>query len=115
MEWHLRYPNKSYNNTPQQYIQQPIFQPSQKNVQEPVFQLPQQIIQQPVFQQPELQPFQCNFRPKTEKAKYYEELKNYAEMGLEVEDNKVLELMEINYAIINLANKLDQPEGLPSS
>jgi hypothetical protein len=100
---------------PQQYIQQPIFQPSQKNVQEPVIQPPQQIVQQPMFQQSELQPFQRNFRPKTEKAKYYEELKNYAELGLEAEDNRVFEPMEIDYAIVNIANKLDQLEGLPSS
>ncbi|CAH1770426.1 1268_t:CDS:2, partial [Entrophospora sp. SA101] len=51
----------------------------------------------------------------TEKAKYYEELKNYADMGLEIEDNRVFEPMEIDYAIINLANKLDQPEGLSNS
>ncbi|CAH1771277.1 6196_t:CDS:1, partial [Entrophospora sp. SA101] len=74
-----------------------------------------QIVQQPVFQPPESQPFQRNFRPKTEKAKYYEELKNYAEMGLEAEDNRVFEPMEIDYAIINVVNKIDQLEGLSNS
>ena len=36
-------------------------------------------------------------------------------MGLETEDNRVFEPMEIDYAIVNIANKLDQLEGLPSS
>ncbi|CAH1762666.1 261_t:CDS:2 [Entrophospora sp. SA101] len=34
-------------------------------------------------------------------------------MGLEAEENRVLEPMDINYANINLANKLDQCEELP--
>ncbi|CAH1768030.1 4968_t:CDS:1, partial [Entrophospora sp. SA101] len=100
---------------PQQIVQQPTFQPPQQIIQHPTFQPPQQIVQQPAFQQPESQLFQQNYCPKTEKARYYEELKNYVEMGLKVEDNRVLEPMEIDYAIINLANKLDQPEGLSSS
>src|SRR6266511_1252395 len=103
---------------PQQIVQQPAFQPPQQIVQQPVFQPPQQIVQ-PTFQPPQQivqQPtFQRNFRTKTEKAKYYEDLKNYADMGLDIEDNRVFEPMEIDYAIINLANKLDQPEGLLSS
>src|SRR6185369_12161645 len=83
---------------PQQIVQQPTFQPPQQIIQhptfqQPTFQPPQQIVQQPVFQPPQQivqQPtFQRNFRPKTEKAKYYEELKNYADMGLEIEDNRV--------------------------
>ncbi|CAH1770317.1 2761_t:CDS:1, partial [Entrophospora sp. SA101] len=105
---------------PQQIVQQPAYQPPQQIVQQPAFQPPQQIVQQPVFQppqqivqQPELQPFQRNFRPKTEKAKYYEELKNYAEMGLEVEDNRVLEPMEIDYAIINKVNQIKELSNIP--
>src|SRR5205807_619791 len=103
---------------PQQIVQQPTFQPPQQIIQhtfqQPTFQPPQQIVQQPAFQQPESQLFQRNFRPKTEKAKYYEELRNYADMGLEAEDNRVLEPMEIDYAIVNIACKLDQLEGLPN-
>ncbi|CAH1770058.1 11447_t:CDS:1, partial [Entrophospora sp. SA101] len=94
------------------------FQPPQQIVQQPVFQPSQQIVQPPpqfVQKTPPVYDYQRNFRPKTEKAKYYEELRNYADMGLEAEDNRVLEPMEIDCAIINLANKLDQPEGLPSS
>ncbi|CAH1767734.1 7764_t:CDS:2, partial [Entrophospora sp. SA101] len=100
---------------PQQIVQQPVFQPPQQIVQQPAFQPPQQIVQQPVFQPPESQPFQHNFRPKTEKAKYYEELKNYAEMGLEAEDNRVFEPMEIDYMIVNVANKIDQLERLSTT
>ncbi|CAH1771065.1 167_t:CDS:2, partial [Entrophospora sp. SA101] len=55
------------------------------------------------------------FSSQTEKAKYYEELKNYADMGLEAEDNRVLEPMEIDYAIVNVANKIDQLEGLSTT
>ncbi len=120
------------SQVPQQIVQQPTFQPPQQIVQQPMLQPPQQIVQQPmlqppqqIVQQPKSQPHQRitnppiyeyqNFRPKTEKAKYYEELKNYADMGLEIEDNRVFKPMEIDYAIINLANKLDQPEGLSNS
>ncbi|CAH1770255.1 10730_t:CDS:2, partial [Entrophospora sp. SA101] len=124
--------NGMMSQIPQQIVQQPAFQPPQQIVQQPAFQPPQQIVQQPVLQppqqivqQPKSQPHQRitnppiyeyqNFRPKTEKAKYYEELKNYAELGLETEDHRVFEPMEIDYAIVNIANKLDQLEGLPSS
>ncbi|CAH1769283.1 979_t:CDS:2 [Entrophospora sp. SA101] len=96
--------NGMVSQVPQQIVQQPAFQPPQQIVQQPVFQPPQQIVQQPMLQPPQ-----------QIKAKYYEELKNYADMGLEIEDNRVFELMEIDYAIINLANKLDQPEGLSNS
>ncbi|CAH1767514.1 2045_t:CDS:2 [Entrophospora sp. SA101] len=118
----------------QQIIQQPTFQPPQQIIQhptfqQPTFQPPQQIVQQPAFQPPQqiVQPppqivqktplvydYQRNFCPKTEKAKYYEELRNYADMGLEAEDNRVLEPMEIDYAIVNIAGKLNQPERLPN-
>src|SRR6185369_12404557 len=111
--------NGMASQVPQQIVQQPAFQLPQQIVQQPTFQPPQQIIQQPKSQplqripNPPVYEYQ-NFRTKTEKAKYYEELKNYAELGLETEDNRVFEPMEIDYAIVNIANKLDQLEGLPS-
>src|SRR6185369_9379836 len=80
--------NGMASQVPQQIVQQPMFQPPQQIVQQPVFQPPQQFVQQPVLQppqqfvqQPKSQPHQRitnppiyeyqNFRPKTEKAKYY--------------------------------------------
>src|SRR6185369_13930155 len=129
--------NGMMSQIPQQIVQQPTFQPPQQIVQQPVFQPsqqivqpPQQIVQQPVFQPsqqivqppsqfvqktPPVYDYQQNFRPKTEKAKYYEELRNYVDIGLEAEDNRVLEPMEIDYAIINIANKIDQLEGLSTT
>ncbi|CAH1770111.1 13544_t:CDS:2, partial [Entrophospora sp. SA101] len=83
-----------------------------------VLQPPQQIVQPPpqfIQKMPPVYDYQRNFCPKTEKAKYYEELRNYADIGLEAEDNRVLEPIEIDYAIINIASKLDQLEGLSTT
>ncbi|CAH1767392.1 7613_t:CDS:2, partial [Entrophospora sp. SA101] len=92
------------------------FQPPRQIVQQPVFQPSQQIVQPPpqfVQKTPPVYNYQRNFRPKTEKAKYYEELRNYVEMGLETEDNRVLEPMEIDYAIINKVNQIKKLSNIP--
>ncbi|CAJ0898247.1 5063_t:CDS:10 [Entrophospora sp. SA101] len=51
------------------------------------------------------EPFQ-RFCPKTEKAKKYAEMKEYAERGLEIEDKRPDDPMEIDYTLINLAREL---------
>jgi len=56
-----------------------------------------------------------NFNHFNEKAKCYKQIKDLIEMGLEAKDNRVLEPMEIDYAIINVVNKIDQLEGLSNS
>ena len=45
-------------------------------------------------------------RPKTQKAKDYEELIKYAEMGIYDEDNRPYDPMEIDLAVVNIANRI---------
>jgi hypothetical protein len=54
-------------------------------------------------------------RPKSDKAKAYEEMIDYANLGIDIEDNRPNDPMEIDLALVNLARRIGGNVSTPTT